>query len=146
MRSARIAASTAAAPAMRACRSLAIPARAAAALDRRVLFLRLDAAFLRRARRLRRDAPLRHVRRGDDERREPLARVGAVLRLIAEAIRLDHEHAVGREAPVAARKELRARVIGQRARVRDVEAKLDRARDLVDVLPARTRGAHEALD
>ena len=37
-------------------------------------------------------------------------------------------------------------VVRQTGRAAGVEPKLDRARHLVDVLPARTRGAHETLD
>ncbi len=73
------------------------------------------------------------MRRRNDERGEPLARIGAILHLIAEPVGLDHEHAVGREPAVAAREKASAHRIGQRARIHDVEAKLDRARDLVDV-------------
>src|SRR5689334_8314421 len=126
MRSDETAAPKAAARAARTPRSFAIPAAPAARLlDRRAIFLRFDAAFLRRARRLRRDTPLRHVRRCTDQLGKARARIVAILGLVAKAVRLDHEHAFGGEPPVAAREEARTHGLGQRARVRDVEAKLD---------------------
>src|SRR5690606_37919127 len=75
-----------------------------------------------------------------------LARILAVAFLGAETLGIDHQHAIGGHAAVATRQQAFAHRLGQRGRVGDVEAQLDRGRDLVDVLPARSAGADEPFD
>src|SRR6476646_2606546 len=97
-RSAETAAPPAAERAARTLHSFVIPAASAARpFDRRAVLLRFDAALLRRPRRPRRDAPLRHVHRGADQLGKTLARIVAVLSLVAKPVRLDDEHALGRQ-------------------------------------------------
>src|SRR5690606_12679848 len=91
-------------------------------------------------------ALLRRRAAGLDERRQPLARVLAVAVLGAEALGVEYQHAVVGETAIALGEQAFAHGFGQRRRVGDVEAQLDRGRDLVDVLTAGTRRAHEALD
>src|SRR5580765_482217 len=86
-------------------RSFAAPVLSARLLVLRALLLRGDAAFLRGARRLRRDAFLRYVLRSADDLGQAFARVDAIARLVAKAAGLDHEHAVGGQPAVAAREQ-----------------------------------------
>ncbi len=72
---------------------------------------------------------------------QPRERVFAVALLRAVPLRLDDDHALGRDALVRIRAEARLERIGQR-RGADVEAKVHRRRHLVDVLPARALRTH----
>jgi hypothetical protein len=76
-----------------------------------------------------------------DQALEPSHRLRAVLFLFAEFLRLEHEHAVGGDALVAQRQQPLLD-IGRQRRRRDVEAKVNRARHLVDVLAAGALRAH----
>src|SRR5262249_30069091 len=69
----------------------------------------------------------------------------AIALLGAMALRVDHEHALAREPSAGEAFEPRAHVVGKARRAAHVEAKLDGARKLVDVLPAGARGADEVL-
>src|SRR5690606_6293700 len=51
-------------------------------------------------------------------------------------LRLDHDHAVARDALIAQSKESRLHVVRQRRAVCGIEPKMRGARDFVDVLPA----------
>ena len=87
---------------------------------------------------------------GDDQRLadevgQPRARVLAVALLRAEALGADDEHALVRDAPPGEPHQPVAHGERQAAGMAHVETQLDRGRDLVDVLPARPRGADEAL-
>src|SRR5690606_7748957 len=121
-------------------------AAGAAALDRTALALGLQPPRLGRARGPGGDARLRRTQAGVDERVQAFARVLAVALLGAEALGLDHQHALVGQAPVAAGQQALAHRLGQRRRVGHVEAQLDRGRDLVDVLAAGAAGADEAFD
>src|SRR5260370_5576854 len=79
-----------------------------------------------------------------DEHDQPVERVLPVARLGAVTLRIDDEHALARQPAAGEPFEAQPDLIGQ-ARPGDVEAQLDRGRDLVDVLAARPRGAQEAL-
>src|SRR5207248_3097459 len=76
---------------------------------------------------------------------QPRARILTVLVLAAVTECRDHDHALTGEPPAGDAVEPRAHVMRQRRRVAGVEAKLNGARDLVHVLPARARGADEAF-
>ena len=76
---------------------------------------------------------------------ETLARVLAVARLGAMTLGVDHQHAVARQPPAGEALEPGAHIVGKALRAAHVEAQLDRARELVDVLSARTRGTDEVL-
>src|SRR5262249_58726601 len=85
-------------------------------------------------------------RRGaPDQVRETFARVLAVARLGAMAVGVDHEHALAGQPVAGEAFEPRAHVVGKARRAAHVEAKLNGARKLVDVLSARARGANEVL-
>ena len=60
------------------------------------------------------------------------------------ALRGDHQHAVGGHTPAGETRETRAHV-GREPGPGDVEAQLDRGRELVDVLSARAGRADEAF-
>src|SRR5262249_43899223 len=122
------------------CRLLPPPA-----LDRRPLLLRLQAALARGLARPGRPARDRRHRGARDQLDEALARVLPVAFLGAVALRGDHEHARLGEAAAGDAREPRPHVLAQARRAAHVEAKLDRARELVDVLSARAGGADEAL-
>ena len=64
--------------------------------------------------------------------------------LVAKALRHDDDGAVLRHALSRDARQLLAQMVRKIGR-RRIEAQLDRRGDLVDVLPARPRGAHEAL-
>ena len=61
------------------------------------------------------------------------------------ALGADHQHALARQPSAGEALEPRAHVVGKALRAAHVEALFDRARELVDVLSARTRGADEVL-
>src|SRR5262249_60539278 len=69
----------------------------------------------------------------------------AVPRRGARALGIDHQPAVAVDPPAGEALEPRAHVVGKALRAAHVEAQLDRARELVDVLSARTRGTDEVL-
>src|SRR5262245_5754199 len=115
------------------------------ALDRGAALLGLQALLARAGGRLGRAARNRRHRGALDQVHETFARVLAVARLGAMAVGVDHEHALAREPAAGEAFEPRAYVVGKARRAAHVEAKLDRARKLVDVLPARARGANEML-
>ena len=81
-----------------------------------------------------------------DQRREAGARVLAVARLTREALGEDDDHAVQRRARAGELDQLDRHIVGQARRAARVEAQFDRARHLVDVLPARAGGADKSLD
>src|SRR5690348_9099476 len=126
-------------------RSLPAPVARSLALDRPTLLLAHEPAFFRRSGRLGGDPFLRRMQRGAKEFGQAFARILAVARLVAEALRLDHQHACVGEPAVTARQHARAHVFRQRWRMRDIETQLHRALGAVDVLPARTARAQEAL-
>ena len=72
---------------------------------------------------------------------QALQRLGAVHLLAAVLLRLDHQLAGARQALVLHLQQPRLEPFRQR-RGGDVEAQVHRARDLVDVLPARAGGTH----
>src|SRR5262245_5972159 len=96
--------------------------------------------------RLRR-TPWRRRRRGRpaDQVEEPLAGVLAVANLGAEAGGGDDEHAVCGQPASREPLQALAHVLWQRLRGAHVEAQLYGGCNLVDVLPAGTRGAQERL-
>src|SRR5262249_26007529 len=102
-------------------------------------------ALGRRGRGLGRPARTRRHRSAADQFDETRARVLAVARLGAMAVGVDHEHAFAGEPAAGEAFEPRAHVLGKARRVAHVEAKLNGARKLVDVLSAGARGADEAL-
>jgi hypothetical protein len=61
------------------------------------------------------------------------------------ALRGDDQHPVLRQLPSCKRRQPGADILGQGGRAADVEADLNRARNLVDVLPARAGGADEGF-
>src|SRR5690606_28845322 len=80
-----------------------------------------------------------------DERDEPLARVGAVALLRAEARRLDDDDALLGRALSGELQHVGAHTLGKAGRAGGVEAKLHGGRNLVDVLPAGAGSADEAF-
>ena len=110
---------------------------AAQALQLPPLRLALDAFLDRASGRLGGGAFLLHGKRLGDQRLQPRQRIRAVLLLAAVALRLEDDHAVAGDTPVGQLPELFLAIVRQRRRV-DVEAQMNRGRDLVDVLPART--------
>src|SRR5579862_378439 len=118
---------------------------AAQILDAAAAFLAFDAALARRFGRPgrppldRRDGGLADQADQAVERILPIAPLGAV------ALRDDDQHAVAGQPRAGEPLQSGAHVVGQRRRVPHVEAKLHRGRELVDVLPARPRRAHEAF-
>ena len=80
-----------------------------------------------------------------DQRRQPLARILAVAQLAAEARSRDDDHAIAGDPPAGELVKPLAHGLGQRGRAARIEPQLHGGRHLVDVLPARTRGAHERL-
>src|SRR6202008_931703 len=115
------------------------------ALDGGAAFLRFESARARARGRLGRPARNGRHRGALDQVHETLARVLAVARLGAMAVGVDHEYAVAGEPAAGEAFEPRAHVVGKARRAAHVEAKLDRARKLVDVLSAGARGADEVL-
>jgi hypothetical protein len=80
-----------------------------------------------------------------DQYNETLARVDPVAGLAAETIRRYDENAVGCGAPAGNAQQPGADGFWERLRHPHVETKLDGGRNLVDVLPAGSGGAHEHL-
>src|SRR5262249_34389362 len=117
----------------------------AQSLDRRPVLLRLQAALARGLARPGRPARDRRHRGARDQLDEALARVLPVALLGAVALRGDDEHAVERHPPAGEAGQPQPHVLAQIRRAAHVEAKLHRARELVDVLAARTGSADEAL-
>src|ERR1700687_3426440 len=76
---------------------------------------------------------------------QALARVLAGLLLAATTKCRDHDHALAREPPSGDALEPCAHVVRQRGRAARVEAKLDGAGNLVNVLPARPWSADKAF-
>src|SRR5262249_22952470 len=107
--------------------------------------LGLQALLARAGGRLGRAARNGRHRGAPDQVHETFARVLAIARLGAMAVGVDHEHALAREPAAGEAFEPRAHVVGKARRAAHVEAKLNRARKLVDVLPARAGGADEVL-
>ncbi len=117
----------------------------AQALDRGAALLRFDAALARGARRLGRAAGDGRHCGALDQLDQAIERVGAVALLGAVALRGDDQHALAGQTAAGEALEPQAHVVGQRRRVANVEAQLHCAREFVDVLAARARGADEAL-
>src|SRR5262249_32940148 len=115
------------------------------AFDGGAAFLGLQALLARAGGRLGRPARNGRHRGALDQVHETFARVLAVARLGAMAVGVDHEHALAREPAAGEAFEPRAHVVGKARRAAHVEAQLNRARQLVDVLPARAGGASEVL-
>ena len=115
-----------------------------ALLDRAALALLLHPLCLRGPARARRLAlGLYHMGSGN-HLRQPAARVGAVRLLRSETPRGDDELAAAGDA--AAGDLLQPLVgVGMKAEPEQVDAKLDRGRDLVDVLPAGAGRGEEGL-
>src|SRR5215510_281469 len=117
----------------------------AQALDTRAALLAFQPSRPRGFCRLGRSPRLRRDRGLADQVDQALQRVVAVALLGAVALRRDDHHAIVGEPAAGQPFEPRAHRVGQRWRVAHVEAQLYGGRDLVDILPARTRGADEAL-
>ena len=80
------------------------------------------------------------------QRRKTRARVLAVARLARELLGEDDDYAILGRPRAGELDEADRNIVRQARRPPGVEPKLDRACDLVDVLPARSRGAHETFD
>src|SRR5882724_6856374 len=117
----------------------------AQALDRGAALFGVEPALARAGGRFGRPARTRRHRGAANQVEQAFARVLAIALLGAMALRADHQHALAREASAGKPLEPRAHVVGKARRAAHVEAKLHRARKLVDVLPARARGADEVL-
>src|SRR5438132_3603452 len=115
------------------------------ALDGGAALLRFQPTLARAGGRLGRPARPRRHRGAPDQVHETLARVLAVARLGAMAVGVDHEYAFAGEPAAGEALEPRAHVVGKARRAAHVEAKLNGARKLVDVLSAGARGANEVL-
>ena len=76
---------------------------------------------------------------------QPGARVFAVARLAAEAVGLDHQPAVGCNAPSGQSTQPTPNLRWQARTAFQCKAQLHRSGNLVHVLPARPRGAHEGF-
>src|SRR6185312_13503284 len=113
--------------------------RAAQLFHVAALRLRLAQAFFGGARGLRLDAPLGHDARLPDQLEQALACIIAVALLRAEALRLDDEHALVGEPPAGEAFKAHTHFARQRRRRPHVETQLHRRRNLVDVLPTRSR-------
>ena len=81
--------------------------------------------------------------RGADQFRQPVQGFRPIHGLATVLLRLDDDQAVIGHAMIAQIQQLRLVVFRQRRR-RDIEAQVDRAGGLVDVLPARALRAHGA--
>src|SRR5690242_482582 len=113
--------------------------------DGGALTFRFQPAATRRRRRPCGAARDRGPRRTADQFDQALERVLAVALLGPVALGGDEEHALLAEPSAGQPLQPRADVARQRRRAADVEAQLHRRCQLVDVLPAGTGGAHEAL-
>ena len=89
---------------------------------------------------------LRPLLRLRDERRKTRAGVLAVARLARELLGEDDDHAILGRSRAGELDEADRDIVRQARRAPDVEPELDRARYLVDILPARTRRTDEAFD
>src|SRR5215831_959554 len=119
--------------------------RAAQAFDARAALFRFEPALAGAGGRLGRPAWNRRHGGAADQIGETLARILAVALLGAVALGVDHDHALAGEASAGEPLEPRAHVVGKARRAARVEAKLHRARELVDILPAGTGRADEML-
>src|SRR5215831_4904596 len=119
--------------------------RAAQAFDARAALFRFEPALAGAGGRLGRPAWNRRHGGAADQFDETLARVLAVAFLGAMALGVDYDRALAGEPPAGEPLEPRAHVLGKARRAAHVEAKLHRARELVDVLPAGTGRADEML-
>jgi len=75
--------------------------------------------------------------RAFDQSLKPRKRIFPIFLMAAIALCLDDDYPVIGNAPVSQLPEFLLAVIRQRRRI-DIEAQMDRSRDLVDILPART--------
>src|SRR5262245_12327413 len=132
-------------PVQRDTRSLKLRFGSPPAFGRAPPDLGLDAALLRGPCRSCRNAWPRYKRRSPHQLGKPVARVLPVLLLRPEALGADDQHAVLRQPPAGKPHQPRANAGRQARRTGDIEAQLDGGRNLVDVLPARSRGAYELL-
>src|SRR5262245_43758169 len=115
------------------------------ALDRGAALLGLQPLLARAGGRLGRPPRNRRHRGALDQVHETFARVLAVARLGAMGVGVAREAAFAGDAAAGEAVEPRAHVVGKARRAAHIEAQLNRARKLVDVLPARARGANEML-
>src|SRR5579863_1616256 len=117
-------------------------ARAAPCLDVAATFLALEPPLFRCQRRPGRPPRNRARHRLAQQFDQPIDRISAVALLGAEALRVNHDHAVLGHAVAGEPDEARLRIRRQRDPAR-VEAQLRGSGELVDVLAARPGGAHE---
>jgi len=83
--------------------------------------------------------------RAADQFEEAIERILTVAPLRAVSLRDDDQNAIAREPGAAESLKPRSHFLRQRWRLPHIEAKLDRGRELIDILPARARSAHEAF-
>src|SRR5579872_7080427 len=114
-------------------------------LDATPAFFALDAPFARSFGRLGRAARRRRRGGAANEIDEAVEGIVAVAPLGAMALRDDDEDALAREPRAGEPLEPGPDVARQRWRAAHIETQLHRGRQLVDVLAAWTRGAHEAF-
>src|SRR6266849_176887 len=114
-------------------------------LDGAAALLGLEPALARAGGRLGGPAGEGRHGRPSDQFDQAVERVLAVALLGAVALRGDHQHALARQSPAGQPFKPSAHIVGQALRAAHVEAKLHRARELVDILPTRSRGADEPL-
>lgn len=112
-------------------------------LDLRPLALPLKPPLLRAQRRLGRAAGFFHLGHAANQLGQALQGVLAILFLGAVLLGLDDDHPVGGDAAVAQGQQAFLVEVGQR-RGADIEAQVQCAGDLVDVLPAGALGADGA--
>src|SRR6185437_3225730 len=123
--------------------SVVVAAGTAPRLDVAAALFALQPSLLRPEGRLGRAARGRPDRGFAQQFDQPVDCVGAVALLGAEALRKDHDHAVLGHALAGEPIEPRAQIVRQHD-ASGVEAQLRGGGELVDVLPARAGGAHEA--
>ena len=111
-------------------------------LDGAAATFRLAAALAGRSTGFRRYAPRRGMGRRRDERPQPRECLVAVARLTAMILREDHDFPGRIQTPSRSALQPRAQPLWQ-IRAREIQAQLDSRRNLVDVLSAGSRGAHE---
>ena len=104
--------------------------------------LRLAAALAGRSTGFRRYASSRGMGRRRDERPQPRECLVAVARLAAMILREDHDFSGCIQTPSRSALQPGAQPLRQ-IRAREIQAQLDGGRNLVDVLSAGPRGAHE---
>src|SRR5690606_27231499 len=112
-------------------------------LDRRPLALPLKPPLLRTQRRLGRAPGLFHLASAANQLGQALQGILAILFLSAVLLRLDDDHPVGSDAAVAQRQQAFLVELRQR-RGTNIEAQMQRAGHLVDVLPAGALGTDRA--